>query len=157
MELLVIDDQGNNLGKLPRNKALDLSSDKDLDLVVVAPEAKVMVAKMMDYSKYRYEQQKRAREMKKNQQTVDLKEIRLSPTIGDHDLETKLNQAKKFLAKGDKIKLTLRFRGRMITHSELGGQVVNKFIEQLGDLVTVETKPKLEGYQMIAVLAPNNN
>lgn len=116
-----------------------------------------MVAKMMDYSKYRYDQQRRAREMKKNQQTVDLKEIRLSPTIGDHDFNTKLGHAKKFIAKGDKVKITLRFRGRMITHSQLGGQVVNKFIEELGDLVVVETKPKLEGYQMIAVLAPNNN
>lgn len=153
----MIDDQGNNLGKIPRNKALDIANDKGLDLVVVAPEAKLMVAKMMDYSKYRYEQQRRAREMKKNRQTVDIKEIRLSPTIGDHDFTTKLNHAKKFIAKGDKVKVTLRFRGRMITHSELGGQVVNKFIEELGDLVVIETKPKLEGYQMIAVLAPNNN
>ena len=153
----MIDDQGNNLGKIPRNKALDIANDKGLDLVVVAPEAKLMVAKMMDYSKYRYEQQRRAREMKKNRQTVDIKEIRLSPTIGDHDFTTKLNNAKKFIAKGNKVKVTLRFRGRMITHSELGGQVVNKFIEELGDLVVIETKPKLEGYQMIAVLAPNNN
>lgn len=142
---------------MQRNNALDLASEKDLDLVVVAPDAKVMVAKMMDYSKYRYEQQKRSREMKKNQTTVDLKEIRLSPTIGEHDFLTKLNQAKKFLTKGDKVKISIRFRGRMITHSELGGQVVARFIEELSDLSTVESKPKLEGYHMIAVLAPNNN
>ncbi|VEU80877.1 translation initiation factor IF-3 [Haploplasma axanthum] len=140
-----------------RDKAIKLSYEKDLDLVVVAPEAKVMVAKMMDYSKYRYEQQRKLREMKKNQHIVDVKEIRLSPTIGEHDFNTKLNNAKKFIQKGDKVKITLRFRGRMITHSQLGGEVVEKFIDALGDMVLVEAKPKLEGSQMVAVVAPINN
>lgn len=142
---------------MKRDKAMALSEEKDLDLVVVAPNAKIMVAKMMDYSKYRYEQQKRLREMKKNQQVVDVKEIRLSPTIGDHDFNTKLNHAKKFISKGDKVKITLRFRGRMITHKDIGGEVVQRFIDELGELIIVESKPKMEGQQMIAIVAPNNN
>lgn len=140
-----------------KDKALRIALDKDLDLVVVAPDAKMMVAKMMDYSKYRYEQQRKLREMKKNQNIVDIKEIRLSPTIGDHDLNTKLNHARKFIQKGDKVKITLRFRGRMITHSKIGSDVVAKFIEELGDLIIVESKPKLEGNQMVAVVVPNTN
>lgn len=157
VEILVIDDQGENLGKMLASKALKIAYERNVDLVVVAPDAKVMVAKMMDYSKHRYEQQRRQREMKKNQQTVEVKEIRLSPTIGEHDFNTKLKHAQKFVSKGDKVKVSLRFRGRMITHRELGFQVVERFIEQLGESVMVEAKPKLEGMQIIAVVAPNNN
>jgi len=140
-----------------RDKALTITYEKDLDLVVVAPDAKMIVAKMMDYSKYRYEQQRKLRDMKKNRNVVDVKEIRLSPVIGDHDLNTKLNHAKRFISKGDKIKVSMRFRGRMITHSDLGKEVMQKFIDELGELVIVESKPKLEGYQLIAVLSPNTN
>ncbi|HHW79984.1 MAG TPA: translation initiation factor IF-3 [Acholeplasmataceae bacterium] len=157
IELLLIDDEGNNLGKMMRDKALTITYEKDLDLVVVAPDAKMIVAKMMDYSKYRYEQQRKLRDMKKNRNVVDVKEIRLSPVIGDHDLNTKLNHAKRFISKGDKIKVSMRFRGRMITHSDLGKEVMQKFIDELGELVIVESKPKLEGYQLIAVLSPNTN
>lgn len=157
VELLVIDDKGDNLGKMMRNDALEIAYKKELDLVVVSPDAKMVVAKMMDYSKYRYEQQKRLREMKRNQHTVDLKELRLSPTIGDHDFETKMNHAKKFISKGDKVKVSMRFRGRMITHSNLGREVMQRFIDELGELVIVESRPRLEGYQLIAVLAPNTN
>ncbi|MDY0278280.1 MAG: translation initiation factor IF-3, partial [Acholeplasma sp.] len=132
VELLVIDNEGNNLGKMLRDKAIKIAREKELDLVVVAPDAKVMVAKMMDYSKYRYEQQRKLREIKKNQHTVDVKEIRLSPTIGDHDLNTKLNHAKKFISKGDKVKITMRFRGRMIVHSSIGSEIVDRFISELG-------------------------
>lgn len=157
VEMLVIDDQGNNLGKMNKARALKEAEDRNLDLVVVSPDSKVVVAKMMDYSKHRYEQQKKLREMKKNQQTVDIKEIRLSPIIGVHDFNTKLNHAKKFISKGDKVKLTLRFRGRMIQHKELGAEIVDKFISELGESIIIESKPKLEGFQIIAVIAPNNN
>jgi len=116
-----------------------------------------MVAKMMDYSKYRYEQQKRLKEMRKKQTTIEVKEVRLSPTIGDHDFNTKLNHGKRFIKDGNKIKISIRFRGRMVTHSDLGFEVVNRYIEALGDSITVESKPKLEGMQLIAVVAPSNN
>ena len=138
-------------------KALEITYAKELDLVVVAPDAKMIVAKMMDYSKYRYEQQRKLRDMKKNRNVVEIKEIRLSPVIGDHDLNTKLNHAKRFISKGDKVKVSMRFRGRMITHSDLGKEVMQRFIDELGELVVIESKPKLEGYQLIAVLAPNTN
>ena len=140
-----------------RDKALAITLQKDLDLVVVAPDAKMIVAKMMDYSKYRYEQQRKLREMKKKRNVVEVKEIRLSPVIGDHDLNTKLNHAKRFINNGDKVKVSMRFRGRMITHSDLGRQVMQRFIDELGELITIESKPKLEGYQLITVLAPNTN
>lgn len=156
-ELLVIDEEGNNLGTMKRDKAIEIAFERGFDLVVVSPNSKVMVAKIMDYSKYRFEQQKRLREMRKKQTTIDVKEVRLSPTIGDHDFNTKLNHAKRFIKDGDKVKITIRFRGRMVTHSDLGGGVIAKFIEALGDSIIVETKPKLEGMQMIAVVAPNNN
>lgn len=112
-----------------------------------------MVAKLLDYSKYRYDQQKKLKEMKKNQKVVDVKEIRLSPTIDKHDFETKLKRAQKFIDQGDKVKVTLRFRGRMITHSELGLEQVEKFIEKLENII-VEAKPKLEGNTLIGVVAP---
>ena len=157
VELLVIDEQGNNLGKMNRDKAIGIADSRNLDLVVVAPDSKVVVAKMMDYSKYRYEQQKKLREMRKNRTVVETKEIRISPTIGDHDLNTKLNHAKKFISNGDKVKISMRFRGRMITHSQLGAEVMKKFIDSLEDTIIVESKPKLEGMQMIAVIAPNTS
>lgn len=157
IELLVIDDKGNNLGKMDRDKAIDLAFDRGLDLVVVSPNSKVMVAKIMDYSKYRYEQQKREREMRRNRTVMETKEIRLSPTIGDHDFNTKLNHAKRFIKNGDKVKISMRFRGRMVTHSELGKEVIERFIDSLEDTITVESKPKLEGMHMIAVVTPSNN
>lgn len=157
MEILVIDDQGDNLGKMKASEALKIAYERNLDLVVVAPEAKVMVAKMMDYSKHRYEQQRRLRELKRNRQTVDVKEVRLSPTIGDHDFNTKLNHAKRFIKNGDKVKISLRFRGRMITHKDIGQEIVDRFISELGDSIIIEAKPKLEGMQIIAVVSPSNN
>ncbi|VEU82532.1 translation initiation factor IF-3 [Acholeplasma hippikon] len=112
-----------------------------------------MVAKILDYSKYRYDQQKKLKEMKKNQKVVEIKEIRLSPTIDKHDFETKLKNAQRFLDGGDKVKVTLRFRGRMITHKDIGLQQVNKFIESLQNVV-VEAAPKLEGNTLIGIVAP---
>ncbi len=154
-ELLVISDTGEKLGVLKRADALKAAYSKELDLVVVSPNSKPPVAKIMDYSKHRYEQQRKQREMRKNQKIVEVKEIRLSPVIGQHDLMTKFNQAKRFIEKGDKVKISLRFRGRMITHSSQGFDVVNTFIEKFEDLVIVEQKPKMEGRQLIATIAPN--
>jgi translation initiation factor IF-3 len=156
-ELLVIDDEGNKLGILPKRKALELAFQKELDLVVVSPDSKPMVAKFMDYSKHKFEQQKKLREIKKNQVIVDIKEIRLSPTIDKHDFDTKLKHALKFLEKGDKVKISIRLFGRMITHSEVGLNVINRFIEEIGTKATVESKPKLDGRHLIAMIAPNNN
>ncbi|HHT39838.1 MAG TPA: translation initiation factor IF-3 [Acholeplasmataceae bacterium] len=153
--LLVITDGGENLGILAKNTALEEAYRRELDLVVVSPQSNPPVAKIMDYSKYRYDQQKRLREIKKNQKTVEVKEIRLSPVIGDHDLMTKFKQAEKFIAKGDKVKISLRFRGRMITHSRQGFDVVNRFIEKFGDTIIIEQKPKMEGRFLHAAIAPN--
>jgi translation initiation factor IF-3 len=156
-EFLVIDETGNKVGILSRRDALKLAQEREFDIVVVSPDSKPMVAKLMDYSKYRYEQQRKLREMKKNQHVVDIKEVRLSPTIDTHDFDTKLKQALKFLEKGDKVKLTIRFFGRMITHSDVGMKVMERFIEAVGSNATVESKPKMDGRNMIALLTPNNN
>ena len=156
-EFLVIDETGNKVGILSRRDALKLAQEREFDIVVVSPDSKPMVAKLMDYSKYRYEQQRKLREMKKNQHVVDIKEVRLSPTIDVHDFDTKLKQALKFLEKGDKVKLTIRFFGRMITHSDVGMKVMERFIEAVGSNATVESKPKMDGRNMIALLTPNNN
>ncbi|WP_231857064.1 translation initiation factor IF-3 [Paracholeplasma brassicae] len=153
-ELLVIDDQGEKLGIIKLQQALKEARDRELDLVVVSPDSKPVVAKIMNYSKFRYDQQRKLREQKKNQHVVDIKEIRLSPTIGQHDIETKANQAMKFIEKGDKVKITLRFRGRMIVHSQQGYAVVNGFIEKLGDTIVIESPAKMEGRQLIATIAP---
>lgn len=155
-ELLVIDDQGEKLGILKIHQALYEARTRELDLVVVSPDSKPVVAKIMDYSKYRYDQQRKLREMKKNQHVVDIKEIRLSPTIDKHDLETKIRNAMKFIEKGDKVKISLRFRGRMIVHSNQGVKVMEDFIQALGDSVTVESHVKMEGRQLFATVAPKN-
>ena len=152
--MLFIDDEGNKIGVISRAEAMRYADEKELDLVVVSPNSKPMVAKLMDYSKYRYEQQRKLREMKKTQKVVELKEIRLSPTIDRHDFDTKLRNAKKFLEKGNKVKLSIRFRGRMITHRDVGLEVINKFIIALGEEITVEAKPKMEGRSLLAVVAP---
>lgn len=152
-QFLVIDDAGTKLGLFDRNQALAIAADRGYDILVVSPDSKPMVAKILDYSKYRYDQQKKLKEMKKNQKIVELKEIRLSPTIDKHDFETKLKNAQKFLNGGDKVKVSLRFRGRMITHKDIGLQQVNKFIQSLENIV-IEAAPKLEGNTLIGVVAP---
>ncbi|MFA5471324.1 MAG: translation initiation factor IF-3 [Acholeplasmataceae bacterium] len=155
VNLLFIDDEGVNHGVIPKKDALKIAQEKELDLVVVSPDSKPMVAKLMDYSKYRYDQQRKLREMKKNQRVVEVKEIRLSPTIDKHDFDTKLKHALKFLQKGDKVKITIRFFGRMITHQEVGREVITKFIQSVGENATVESYPKMDGRNMIAIIAPH--
>ncbi|MDY0209957.1 MAG: translation initiation factor IF-3 [Acholeplasma sp.] len=153
-ELLVIDDQGEKLGIIKIHQALHEARSRELDLVVVSPDSKPVVAKIMDYSKFRYDQQRKAREMKKNQHVVELKEIRLSPVIDKHDLETKVKNANKFISKGDKVKISLRFRGRMIVHSAQGYKVIEEFIQALGDSVVIESHIKMEGRTLNATVAP---
>lgn len=155
-DILVIDDRGDKLGIMHRDQGLRLTYDKGLDLVVVSPGSKPMVAKMMDYSKFRYDQQRKLKEIKKNQKVVEVKEIRLSPTIDKHDFDTKLKHALRFLQKGDKVKLSIRFFGRMITHSQVGREVMDRFIEEIGNNGIVEARPRMDGRNMIAVIAPAN-
>ncbi|WP_091739537.1 translation initiation factor IF-3 [Marininema mesophilum] len=155
-EVRLIDAEGNQLGIKPLREALSMAQEAELDLVNVAPQAKPPVCRIMDYGKYRYEQSKREKEARKNQKTVQLKEVRFSSNIEDHDVNTKLRNVKKFLSNGDKVKLSIRFRGREITHQDLGRKMLTRVAEEVKDLGDVERQPKLEGRQMIMILAPKN-
>ena len=155
-ELRVIDHNGEQLGVKTRNEALEIASRVNLDLVLVAPQAKPPVARIMDYGKFKFEQQKKDREVRKNQKIINIKEVRLSPTIDEHDFQTKLRNAIKFLEKGDKVKASIRFKGRAITHKEIGQRVLDRFSEACAEVSTVEQKPKMEGRSMFLVLNPKN-
>ena len=133
--------------------AYDIAVKSDLDLVCVAPNANPPVCKIMNYGKYRFEQQKKAKENKKKQHTVEIKEIQLTPQIGQHDIDTKARAARRFLEDGNKVKVGVRFRGRQMTHLEVGEEVMNKFIATLEDIATVEKAPFMEGKWLNAVLA----
>lgn len=156
-EMLVITDQGEKLGVLARSKALQEAENRGLDLVLVSPEANPPVAKMMDYSKFRFEQQKKLKEMKKKQKVIVVQEIQLSPTIEKHDFDTKSRKARTILEKGNKVKISLRFYGRMIVHQDLGKEVIDKFVESLADVATVEAPVKLDGRTLFAVIAPKKD
>ncbi|MGE6259310.1 translation initiation factor IF-3 [Heyndrickxia sporothermodurans] len=153
-EVRLIGQNGEQLGVKSRNEAIEIASRVNLDLVLVAPNAKPPVAKIMDYGKYRFEQQKKEKEARKNQKVINLKEVRLSPTIDEHDFNTKLRNARKFLEKGDKVKASIRFKGRAITHKEIGQKVLDRFAKECEDLSTIESKPKMDGRSMFLVLAP---
>ncbi|MUK86894.1 translation initiation factor IF-3 [Ornithinibacillus sp. L9] len=155
-EVRLIDSNGDQLGVKSRQEALDIAQTRNLDLVLVAPNAKPPVCRIMNYGKYRYEQQKKEKEARKNQKVINIKEVRFTPGIGDHDFNTKLKNARKFLEKGDKVKATVRFRGRAITHKELGQEVLDRFAEEVKDIATIESKPKMEGRNMFMMLAPIN-
>ncbi|WP_146924304.1 translation initiation factor IF-3 [Alkalibacterium kapii] len=155
-EVRLIGKDGEQIGVISRNKALKLAEDSSLDLVLVSPNAKPPVARIMDYGKYRYEQQKKEREARKNQKVINVKEIRLSPTIDDHDFNTKLRNARKFLEKGDKVKVSIRFRGRAITHKEIGRDVLERMAEETSDVSQVESKAKMDGRSMFLMLAPKS-
>ncbi|MCP1354997.1 translation initiation factor IF-3 [Aneurinibacillus migulanus] len=156
-EVRLIDHEGEQVGIVPFREALRLAQEKELDLVNIAPTAKPPVCRIMDYGKFRYEQQKKEKEARKNQKVVDIKEVRLSPTIEEHDFQTKLRNTVKFLENGNKVKLTIRFRGRAITHSEIGQQVMEKLAKEVENISTVERKPKMEGRSMIMILAPKSD
>ena len=153
-ELRLISDNGDQLGVKTKQEALKMAEDANLDLVLVAPKAKPPVAKIMDYGKYRFELQKKQREARKKQKVVNIKEVRLSPTIDTNDFNTKMKNARKFLSKGDKVKVSIRFKGRAITHKDIGRVVLNRFAEATEDVATVESKAKMDGRSMFLMLAP---
>lgn len=156
-EMLVITDKGEKLGVLSRSKALAEAEEHGLDLVLVSPDANPPVAKMMDYSRFRFEQQKKLKEMRKNQKQIVVQEIQLSPTIEKHDFETKARKAKTILEKGNKVKISLRFFGRMIVHQDLGKEVIERFVQDLSDVSTIESPIRLDGRTLFAVVAPKTN
>lgn len=153
-EIRVIDSNGEALGVIPTKEALEIAHKKELDLVVMSPNAKPMVCKIMDFGKFVYEQQKKEKEAKKKQKVVTVKEIRLSATIEEHDIEIKANNARKFLLEEDKVKVTVRFRGREIENSQIGFKILNLFVEKVGDVYTIEKPARQEGRNMIMILAP---
>ncbi len=150
----LIGSEGEQLGILDINEAQALADEKELDLVLMSPNADPPVCKIMDYGKYRFDQMKKEKENRKNQHVVDTKEIKMTPSIDTHDFETKMNHAKKFLGNGDKLKVTIRFRGREVNHSLLGTQLLERVEEALKDYGNVEKKPKLEGRNMFMIVAP---
>ncbi|HPF44376.1 MAG TPA: translation initiation factor IF-3 [Syntrophomonadaceae bacterium] len=153
-EVRLIDDAGEQLGIVPIREALQLSLEKGLDLVEVAPSAKPPVCRLMDFGKFKFEQNKREKEARKKQSTISTKEVKLRPNIEEHDFQVKAKNARKFLMAGDKVKLTIMFRGRQITHPELGEKLSIKMAEQLSDISTVERAPKIEGKNMVTMLLP---
>lgn len=151
-EVRVIGQDGEQLGIMSAKEAYLMARDADLDLVKIAPGAKPPVCKIINYGKYRYEQARKEKEAKRKQRTIEVKEIRLSPNIDTNDLNTKANQARKFLSKGDKVKVTLRFRGREMAHKDVGREVLNSFYEKLGDIASIDKEAKMEGRSMIMFL-----
>jgi translation initiation factor IF-3 len=153
-ELRVVGDDGEQLGIMSSKEALELAETKQLDLVMIAPQAKPPVCRIMDYGKFLYEIQKKEKEAKKKQKVITLKEIRISPNIEDHDLNVKAKNAEKFLLDGDKVKVTVRFRGREADYSHFGQELLKRFVEILHEVCIIEKEPKLEGRNMSMFLAP---
>ena len=155
-EIRVISDEGEQLGIMSAEEALKIAEEKELDLVKISPMAKPPVCKIMDYGKYRFEQAKREKEAKKNQRVMDVKEIRMSPSIGENDLQTKLKAALKFLADGDRVKVSIRFRGREMAHTNIGEQILRDFADKCSELANLDKQPKLEGRNMSMFLSPKS-
>ena len=151
-EVRVIAENGDQLGVMPVKEAMKLAQEAELDLVKIAPKAQPPVCKIIDYGKYRYELARKEKEAKKNQKTVEVKEVRISPNIDTNDLNTKVNNAKKFIAKGNKVKVTLRFRGREMAHMQQSKHILDDFAEMLAEVAVVEKPAKLEGRSMSMVL-----
>ena len=148
---------GDAQSVMPTREALARAVTQGLDLVEISPTARPPVCRIMDYGKYRFEQAKREKEARKNQRIVQIKEVKFRPNIEDHDFDTKTKNAQRFLTEGDKVKATIMFRGREITHPELGRVLCERLAERLADIATVERQPKVEGKNMIIILAPKNN
>ena len=153
-QVRLIDDRGEMIGVMSAREALIRAYDVGLDLVEISPNAVPPVCKILDYGKYKYEQQKKANEARKKQKVVEIKEIKVRPNIDDHDYDVKMKQMKNFIGEGDKVKGTLRFRGREMAHQELGVKVLERIRNDLIELVRVEQMPKLENRQMVMVVAP---
>lgn len=152
-EVRLVSEDGEQLGVMSAKEALNLAQEAELDLVKIAPTAKPPVCKIINYGKYRYELARKEKEANKKQKTVELKEVRMSPNIDTNDLNTKMNAAKKFISKGDKVKVTLRFRGREMAHMQSSRHILDDFAKQLEDIAVVEKTPKLEGRSISMVLA----
>ena len=156
-EVRLIDADGNQVGIVPVAKAMEAAAAKNLDLVKIAPNAVPPVCRVMDYGKFRFEQAKREKEARKNQHVVEIKEIRLSPGIDVNDFNVKVNHAKRFLKGGNKVKVSVRFRGREVTHSSIGLDLLRRFADSCSDIGSMEKSPKLEGRQMIMFLGPKKD
>ena len=153
-DVQLIDETGENHGTVSLKDALSRASETGLDLVEISPNAKPPVCKLLDYGKFKYQAQKKAAEARKKQKTFDVKEIKMRPNIDTHDYEVKMRNMNRFFENGDKVKVTLRFRGREMAHQELGRQLLDRVKKQVEEIAKVETEPKLEGRQMVMVLAP---
>ena len=156
-EVRVIDENGEQLGVMIPREALRIARERGLDLVEVAPNARPPVCRVMDYGKYMYEKSKKERESRKNQKTVKIKEVRISPKIDDHDFSVRVKNAVGFLQKGNKVKATVRFRGREIVHADIGKKLLEDLAEFVQDYAVVERDPKVEGRNMIMILAPKQS
>jgi len=155
LDVQVIGSDGGNLGSMPLNKAIEIAKSEGLDLIEISPNANPPVCKIMDMGKYKYDLQKKANIAKKKQKTVSLKEIKLRPGTDTHDYNFKIKNAKKFITKGDKVKFTVKFKGREMQHVDLGKNLMKRIIEDIKDIGKVETQPKFEGRQMIMIIQPN--
>ena len=153
-EIRLIDQEGENRGVMPTRQALALAEEAGLDLVELSPDAKPPVCKILDYGKFKYQEQKKAAEARKKQKIVEVKEIKFRPMIDDHDYDVKMRSIRRFFEEGDKVKITLRFRGRELAHQELGTKLLERVRGDLSPLAKVEQEPKFEGRQMVMVLAP---
>ena len=154
LDVQVIGNDGGNLGAMPLNKAIELAKQEGLDLIEISPNANPPVCKIMDMGKYKYDLQKKANQAKKKQKTVSLKEIKLRPGTETHDYNFKIKNAKKFIAKGNKVKFTVKFKGREMQHTNLGKELMDKIIEETKEVAKVESKPKFEGRQMVMIIQP---
>ena len=156
-DVQLISENGEKLGIVPLTRALELATEKKLDLVLVSPNSQVPVCKIMNYGKYKFEQAKKEKEAKKKQRVQETKELRITPNIEEHDFSFKAKNARKFLEDGNKVKITVRFRGRELNNTKMGEEVLNQFIKNLEDISVVEKKPKLEGKNMFIILAKKAN
>ena len=154
LDVQVIGSEGNNLGVMQLKQAIQMAKDEGLDLIEISPNANPPVCKIMDMGKYKYDLQKKANQAKKKQKIVSLKEIKLRPGTEIHDYNFKIKNAKKFIAKGDKVKFTVKFKGREMQHTELGKNLMNRIIEETKDIAKVESQPKFEGRQMVMIIQP---
>ena len=153
-EVRLISDTGEQLGLMSAEDALKIAVEKEMDLVMIAPGSKPPVCKIMDYGRYRFEQAKREKEAKKNQRVIEIKEIRMSPSIGDNDFNTKLRAGQKFLAEGNRLKVTIRFRGREMAHTNIGEQLLKDYAAKCSEIANMDKNPKLEGRNMSMFLSP---
>ena len=153
-QVRLIDEQGENLGVVSKDEAIERAEDAGLDLVEISPGADPPVCKILDYGRFKYQDQKKKNEARKKQKTIDIKEIKMRPNIDTHDYDVKMRSINRFIADGDKVKVTMRFRGREMVHQELGLKVLDRVRDELDEVAKVEQFPKMEGRQMIMVVAP---